>query len=295
MQKGVAKLPRQGELFEKVHIKFVGKGKGFYSNSSVKEWCWIYLGTEQQAAFEEIKEYLSTPLVLKAPQSGVPFRLYVAAENDVIRAVLTQEAKGKEHIITYVSRWLLDVETRYQFIEKLCFSLYYNCTKLRHYLLSSTCIVACETDVIKHMLHRPIWSGRLGKWAYGLVEYDLVFESLKSIKGQIVADFIVEHWVDIEHDLDVGLILLTPWKLYFDGSACSDGQGIGIVFISPNDAYFEMAIRLEYFCTNNQAEYEALLFDLEILESMDVKHVEAFVDSLPVVHQVSREYQCLDG
>jgi hypothetical protein len=45
--------------------------------------------------------------------------------------------------------------------------------------------------------------------------------------------------------------LLTPWKLYFDGSACSDGQGIGIAFISPNSAYFEMASRLEHFCTNN--------------------------------------------
>jgi ribonuclease HI len=145
------------------------------------------------------------------------------------------------------------------------------------------------------MLHKPILSGRLGKWAYGLVEYDLVYESLKSIKGQIVANFIVEYWVDIEHDLDVGLILLTPWKLYFDGWICSDGQGIGIVFISPNDAYFEIASRIEYFCTNNQAEYEALLFCLEILESIDAKHVEAFGDSLLVVHQVSRKYQCLDG
>jgi hypothetical protein len=53
--------------------------------------------------------------------------------------------------------------------------------------------------------------------------------------------------------------------------------------------------RLEYFCTNNQAEYEALLFGLEILESMDVKHVETFSDSLLVVHQVSGKYQCLDG
>jgi hypothetical protein len=32
-------------------------------------------------------------------------------------------------------------------------------------------------------LYRLILSGRLGKWAYGLVEYDLVYESLKSIKG----------------------------------------------------------------------------------------------------------------
>jgi hypothetical protein len=98
----------------------------------------------------------------------------------------------------------------------------------------------------------------------------LVYESLKFIKGQIIADFIVKNQVDIEHDLDVSLILLTPWKLYFDGSACSDVQGIGIVLTSPNGAYFVMASRLEYFCTNNQAEYEALLFSLEILESMDV-------------------------
>jgi ribonuclease HI len=46
-----------------------------------------------------------------------------------------------------------------------------------------------------------------------------------------------------------------------------------------------MASRLEYFCTNNQVEYEALLFSLEILESMD---------SLLVVHQVSEKYQYLD-
>jgi hypothetical protein len=75
---------------------------------------------------------------------------------------------------------------RYQFIEELCFSLYYACTKLRHYLLSSTCIVKCETDVIKHMLHRPILGARLGKWAYGLVEYNLVYESLKLLKAKLL-------------------------------------------------------------------------------------------------------------
>jgi hypothetical protein len=59
--------------------------------------------------------------VLKAPQSIIPFPLYIAAENDVIGVVLTQETEGREHIITYLSRRLLDAETRYQFIEKLCF------------------------------------------------------------------------------------------------------------------------------------------------------------------------------
>ena len=102
-------------------------------------------GAEQQEAFEKIKKYLSSPPVLKAAEIGIPFRLYVAAEDSYF-AILTQETEGKEYIITYVGRRLIDAETRYTFIEKLCLSLYYACTKLRHYLLSSTCIVTCQAD-----------------------------------------------------------------------------------------------------------------------------------------------------
>jgi hypothetical protein len=50
--------------------------------------------------------------------------------------------------------------------------------------------------VIKHMLQKPILSGRIRKWAYALIEYDLAYEPLKSMKGQVVADFIVGHSID---------------------------------------------------------------------------------------------------
>jgi len=101
--------------------------------------------------------------VLKAPRRGVPFRLYVAAEDKIIVAVLTQETEDKEYVITYISRRLIDAETRYTLTEKLCLSLYYACTKLKHYLLSSTCIVVCQTDVLKRMLQKPILSDRIGE------------------------------------------------------------------------------------------------------------------------------------
>jgi hypothetical protein len=52
---------------------------------------------------------------------------------------------------------------------------------------------------------------------------------------------------------------------------------------------------LDYKCTNNQIEYEALLFGLQILHDMRVKHVEAYGDSLLVVQQVSKVCQCLNG
>ena len=201
-------------------------------------------GAEQQKAFEQIKQYLSSAPVLKAPRSGIPFKLYIAAEDKVIGAVLTQETEGKEHVITYLSRRLVDAETRYTFIEKLCLCLFYACTKLRYYLLSNSCAVACQTDVIKYMLRNPIMSGRVGKWAYALIEYDLAYEPLKSMKSQIVVDFIVEHQIDDSFELDISYVTFTPWKLYFDGSVCNEGQGIGVVLVSPQGATFDFSSRL---------------------------------------------------
>ena len=62
--------------------------------------------------------------------------------------------------------------------------------------------------------------------------------------------------------------------------------------ISPSGGIFEFSNRSKEDCINNQVEYEAILFGLEFLQSMGVKHVEAFSDSLLVVQQVSKVWQC---
>jgi hypothetical protein len=198
-----------------------------------------------------------SPPVLQAPKARNPFMMYIAVQERVIGAVPLQEEDDKEFSVAYVSQRLLDVETRYVFMKKLCLSLYYACSKFRHYILSSSCIVACQYDVIKHILLKPMLSGRIGKWAYALVEYDLAYEPLRSMKGQVVADFIVDHAIDVDHLVDfvqlklwglyfdgsvcciadfivdhgidvdhsVDFVQLKPWGLYFDGSVCSKGQG----------------------------------------------------------------------
>jgi hypothetical protein len=51
----------------------LGRVKAFTPILQLKNDVEFIWGVEQQAAFEEIKKYLSTPLVLKAPQSRVPF------------------------------------------------------------------------------------------------------------------------------------------------------------------------------------------------------------------------------
>jgi hypothetical protein len=120
----------------------------------------------------------------------------------------------------------------------------------------------CQANVIRHMLQQLILSGRIRKWAYTLIEYDLTYEPLKSVKGQVVAGFIVEHSIDQNSDESCNLVSIYQWKLFFNGSACREGQGVGIVLISPRGAIFEQSVHLVYFCTNNQAEYETILLGL---------------------------------
>jgi ribonuclease HI len=249
------------------------------------------LGAEQRRAFDKIKEHLTTSPVLRVPKIGEMFQLYVATQEHVIGVVLTQESNVKEFIVAYVSRRLLGAKARYAIIEKLCLSLYYECNKFRHYLLSSSCMVVCQHDIVKYMMHKLILSGRIGKWAYSLVAYELSYAPLQTMKGQVVADFIVDHAIEGE----TCLVKVCPWELHFDGSICGKGQGIGCVITSPNGGVFYLSARLEFACTNNQAEYEVLLYDLEYLRDMRVRDICAYGDSKLVVQQITGESQCLDG
>jgi hypothetical protein len=121
--------------------------------------------------------------VLRAPKAGSPFRLYIVATDRTIGSMITQEEDGREFAVAYLSRRMVDPETRYTSMEKLCLSLYYACSKFRHYLMSGMCIIACHHDVVKHMMHMLILSGRMCKWAYSLVELDLGYEPLKAVRG----------------------------------------------------------------------------------------------------------------
>jgi hypothetical protein len=62
------------------------------------------------------------------------------------------------------------------------------------------------------MLQKSILSGRIGKWAYSLVEYDLKYEPLHATRGQVVANFVVDHMITIESDTCV--VETIPWRLF---------------------------------------------------------------------------------
>jgi hypothetical protein len=130
------------------------------------------------------------------------------------------------------------------------------------------------------MLSIPILNGRIGKWILASLEFDLRYESAKVVKGQVIADFVTHHY----EKKDVVLVELIPWTLFFDGSTCKQGSGIGIVLISPQGVRFEFAFPTGPMSTNNQAEYEAILKELQLLYEMKAEAIETFGDSQLIIN-----------
>jgi hypothetical protein len=103
------------------------------------------------------------------------FYIYLSVGDTSIASVVVQVYDDKENVVFYLSRRMLDTETCYHKIEKLCLCLFFTCTKLRHILLFAEIIIIYKSDVIKHMLSAPMLKGRHGKWMFVLSEFDIQY------------------------------------------------------------------------------------------------------------------------
>ncbi|GKA37650.1 reverse transcriptase domain-containing protein [Tanacetum coccineum] len=103
-----------------------------------------------------------------------------------------------------------------------------------------------------------------------------------SVKGQILADFIVERPEEDSLDtlIEVEKELPEPCILFTDGSSCTDGSGAGLILTNLEGMEFTYALRFRFDATNNEAEYEALIAGLRIAEQMGVKNLQANVKTL---------------
>ena len=92
----------------------------------------------------------------------------------------------------------------------------------------------------------------------------------------------------------VGIISVqcsTPWEVYVDGAANQRGLGVGLVLVSPEKITIEKSLRLGFSATNNEAEYEALLMGMMMVQKMGRKTVKVYSDSKLVVGQVRGELE----
>src|SRR3954471_16805302 len=67
--------------------------------------------------------------------------------------------------------------------------------------------------------------------------------------------------------------------------------GIGIVLISPQNHVIPRSFSLTEPCTNNVAEYNALLIGLQLAHQLGVRNLHAYGDSELIVNQLRGEYE----
>ena len=127
-----------------------------------------------------------------------------------------------------------------------------------------------------------------------------------SIKGQVLVDLVAKFVESLaeneseEHRMDeklVGLVTMQEplqWKVYMDGAANQKGFGVGLVLISPEKLIIEKSLRLGFLATNNEAECEALLEGMSMVQKMGGKSAKMFSDSRLVIGQVKGELKARD-
>ncbi|GJV82093.1 reverse transcriptase domain-containing protein [Tanacetum coccineum] len=124
------------------------------------------------------------------------------------------------------------------------------------------------------------------------INYTLMEKPRVSVKGQILADFIVERPEEESSDtpMEVEEEFHELWILFTDGSSCTYGSRAGLILTNLEGMEFTYALRFRFGATNNEAEYEALIAGLRIAEQMGVKSLQANVDSCLVANQVNGTY-----
>ncbi|GLT26704.1 hypothetical protein SLA2020_017500 [Shorea laevis] len=252
-----------------------------------------------QNAFESIKKYLLHPPILVAPIPGRTLILYIAAQEYSLGALLAQvNEEGKENVFCYLSHTLRGAEVNYSPIKKICLALIFSTKKLRHYMLAHVVHLISKADPLKYIMSKPVLSGRLAKWALLLSEFEIIYVPQKVVKGQALADFLADHPIPVEWELSEDLPdeevffvdVLPSWELYFDGASRRDGAGVGVVFVTPRNEVIPFSFTLREQCSNNVAEYQALIAGLEMALEMQIYQLNVYGDSSLVVNELIKEF-----
>ena len=106
-------------------------------------------------------------------------------------SVLVVDRGRKQVPVYFVSKVLKAVEVNYSPMEKLIFALVHTTKRLRRYFQAHQIKVITDQP-IRTVLERPENAGRIAKWAVGLGEHKIEYIPRKSIKAQVITDFLVE-------------------------------------------------------------------------------------------------------
>ena len=137
---------------------------------SCKEAPFIW-GPEQQAAFERLKEVLSSAPLVRAPLPEGQFTLDTDASDEGLGAALHQEQDGVTVVIAYASRGLKKEEKNYCTTRKELLAIVYGLKQFRSFLLGPMFLLRTDHAALTSLLKTPEPVGQQARWLDLLAEY----------------------------------------------------------------------------------------------------------------------------
>jgi hypothetical protein len=190
-------------------------------------------------------------------------------------------ARTIQRPVYFISEVLHEAKTRYLEVQEQLYAVLIASRKLRHYFQAHR-ISAVTSYPLRAILRNPNTTGNIAKWAVELAEFELDFIPHYVVKSQVLADFIV-NWTpsasplggpdNIEPEPRAPVFAGPHWTLFFNGSSCKLGAGMGVVLLAPHGDQIKYMVHLDIKATSNMAEYEALLFGLSTALSLGVRQL----------------------
>ena len=252
------------------------------------------MGCEVRRSILSIKNIFELPPILVSPIEGELLILYLAVSDFSTNAVLVRDKDRVQHPVYYCNQALRGEEERYPRMEKLILALVTAAQKLRPYFQAHTIKVPTEYPM-KQVLLKPETSGRLMKWAIELSEFDIRYKLKTAIKGQVLADFVMEFTSTEPVENTQALTDLPIWKLSIDEVTNTQGSIAGLILTSLEGIDIEYALRFGFQASNNKAEYEAVIVGLSLAHSLKIDQLEVCSDSQLVVRQIEDTYEVKSG
>ncbi|CAL2238604.1 unnamed protein product [Prunus armeniaca] len=139
------------------------------------------------AAFNKLKELLTSAPIIQPPDWNFPFELMCDASDYAVGAVLGQKVHNVPHAIYYASRTLNDAQLNYSTTEKELLAVIFALEKFRSYLIGTKVIVFSDHAALRYLFQKKDAKPRLIRWTLLLQEFDLVIRDKKGSEN-VVAD-----------------------------------------------------------------------------------------------------------
>ena len=106
-------------------------------------------------------------------------------------------------------------------------------------------------------------------------EFNIQYSLRLAIKGQVVADFIVEFTNEEDKGADKG----PQWSIHTDGSSNRHARDVSVMHLSPKGDQIECMVHLDFLTSNNETKYEALVVGLDLAKATGATNVVLYCDS----------------